>query len=65
MRYTIPFTYRITLIPPVPPVLEFMIARGPIEKKEAYGNLNMGAGFAIFASPKDVRNILDAIPSCV
>lgn len=60
MRHKIPFTYKITTIPPVPPVLEFMIANGPIEKREAYGNLNMGAGFAIFAAPNDVENILNA-----
>jgi phosphoribosylformylglycinamidine cyclo-ligase len=58
MRYATPFTYRITAIPVVPPILEFMIAKGPIKRKEAYGNLNKGAGFAIIAPSKDVGNIL-------
>lgn len=58
MRYTKPFTHRITKIPPVPPILQFMIEKGPIEGKEAYGNLNMGAGFAIFVPIKDVGKVI-------
>ncbi len=58
MRYTKPFTYRIHIIPPVPPVLKFMMEKGPVDEKEAYGNLNMGAGFAIFVPQKDVKKML-------
>jgi phosphoribosylformylglycinamidine cyclo-ligase len=42
-------TYRIHTVPPVPPVLRFMPAaagRGQ-DDREAYGTLNMGAGFAL------------------
>lgn len=57
MRYHAPFTYRITTIPPVPEVLQFMVEKGPIDSKEAYGNLNMGAGYALFIEKKDVEKV--------
>jgi len=58
MRYPKSFTYRITQIPPVPKVLKFMVKHGPLDKKEAYANLNMGAGFAIFVNPKNIAKTL-------
>lgn len=58
MRATQSYTYRITQIPPVPPVLRFMVEKGPVEEKEAYGNLNMGAGFAVFVPEKDVEKVV-------
>jgi len=56
MRHPKPFTYKINKIPPVPKVLQFMVERGPLDPKEAYGSLNMGAGFAIFISKKILIN---------
>jgi len=58
MRYTKPFTYRIHTIPPVPEVLKFICEKGPLDEKEAYGNLNMGAGYAVFVSKKDVEKVI-------
>lgn len=57
MRHTKSLTYLITTIPPVPPVLQFMIEKGPIAENEAYGNLNMGAGYALFAPVADIKLI--------
>jgi phosphoribosylformylglycinamidine cyclo-ligase len=48
MRHPGSFTYRIAALPPVPPVLKFMVDAGHIDLHEAYGSLNMGAGFALF-----------------
>jgi phosphoribosylformylglycinamidine cyclo-ligase len=48
MRAPEPFVYRIERIPEVPPVLEFLRTEGRLSDEEAYGNLNMGAGFALF-----------------
>ncbi len=59
MRHTKPFTYRVTEIPPPHPIFSFMMKHGPIEKQEAYGSLNMGVGFAIYVSKKDVKKVLD------
>lgn len=54
MRYSKQFTYRILSIPSIPELFTFMMKYGPLDIKEAYGNLNMGAGFAIFIPQKDV-----------
>jgi len=48
MRHPAAFTYRITQVPPVPPVLKFIQEEAKLDSAEAYGSLNMGAGFALF-----------------
>lgn len=48
MRHPADFTYRIHTLPPVPPVLSFIQQHAGIDDREAYGSLNMGAGFALF-----------------
>lgn len=58
MRCSKPFTYQITEIPPVPPVLKFIVEKGQVKTSEAYGSLNMGAGFAVYVSEKDVKKTL-------
>ena len=63
MRHQKSLTYRITDLPPVPEVLKFIVEQGKIDEKEAYGNLNMGAGFAIFVPEKNVTQILKLIES--
>jgi phosphoribosylformylglycinamidine cyclo-ligase len=58
MRHKKSLTYKIIDLPPVPEVLKFIVKQGKIDDKEAYGNLNMGAGFAVFVSEKDVDKVL-------
>lgn len=58
MRHRKLLTYRITNLPPVPKVLKFIVKQGKIDDREAYGNFNMGAGFAIFVPEKDVNQVL-------
>lgn len=53
MRHPGRFTYRITEAPPVPEVLRFMVDQTRQTPEEAYGSLNMGAGFALFVRPED------------
>jgi phosphoribosylformylglycinamidine cyclo-ligase len=48
MRHPGAFAYRMHALPPVPPVLDFIRREAGIDAREAYGNLNMGAGFALF-----------------
>jgi phosphoribosylformylglycinamidine cyclo-ligase len=48
MRHAAQFTYRLHGIPAVPEVLSFMQREGRMDAREAYGSLNMGAGFALF-----------------
>ncbi len=59
MRYRKELIYRITNLPPVPKVLKFIVEQGRLDEKEAYGNLNMGAGFAIFVPEKEVSQVLN------
>ena len=58
MRHRKNFTYRITKIPPVPKVLKFMVDKAQMEMGEAYGTLNMGAGYAIYVSQKSVKKVM-------
>ncbi len=53
MRHPGRLTYRMTKLPPVPEVLQFMVDETRQTTEEAYGSLNMGAGFALFVRPED------------
>jgi phosphoribosylformylglycinamidine cyclo-ligase len=53
MRHPAELSYRIRRIPPVPPVLEFLQTQGGMSVRDAYGTLNMGAGFALFMARAD------------
>ncbi|MCK6429037.1 MAG: AIR synthase-related protein [Burkholderiaceae bacterium] len=55
MRHPGAFTYRIHTLPPVPPVLQFIQREAQIDAREAYGNLNMGAGFALYVAAEDAE----------
>lgn len=59
MRHKKELTYKITDLPPVPKVLQFIVEQGKLDEKEAYGNLNMGAGFAIFVPANEVSQVLN------
>ena len=61
MRHTAQLTYRLHAVPPVPTVLEFMRREGQMELREAYGSLNMGAGFALFVAPAHIEATLAAV----
>jgi phosphoribosylformylglycinamidine cyclo-ligase len=63
MRHAADLTYRMHSIPQVPEVLAFMQREGQMAVREAYGSLNMGAGFALFVAPTDVPATLAAVRS--
>lgn len=48
MRARQPFTYRITRLPTVPEVLDFMVRQAEMSPTEAYSTFNMGCGFAVY-----------------
>jgi len=52
MRLNTEFTYQITYLPPVPPVLSFLVEQAGLNDEEAYSTFNMGGGYAVFI-PKD------------
>ena len=55
LRHPKPYTYRVHTVPPVPPVLGFIRQQAGHDAAEAYGTLNMGAGFALFVDAKDAE----------
>ena len=55
MRHPGPFTYRMHTVPDVPAVLRFIQQQAAIDDREAYGNLNTGAGFALFVAAEDAE----------
>jgi phosphoribosylformylglycinamidine cyclo-ligase len=58
MRATQPFAYIIDQIPVPHAVFSFIQEHGPVDEKEAYANLNMGAGFALYVRESDVAKLL-------
>ena len=63
MRHAASLTYRMHAIPAVPEVLAFMQREGQMETREAYGSLNMGAGFALFLAAGEVEAAIAAARS--
>ena len=55
LRHPGAFSYRIHTVPPVPPVLQFIQRHARQDDREAYGTLNMGAGFALFVAAADAE----------
>ena len=53
MRLAEPFVYRVTRLPRILSIFEFLMGRGPIDVREAYATFNMGAGFAVYVDPAD------------
>lgn len=59
MRATQPFTYVIDTLPTQLPIFDFLQQHGPVDDMEAYSNLNMGAGFALYVSEADVEKVIE------
>ncbi len=55
LRHPAALTYRIERLPGVPPVLQFIQQHAHQDDREAYGTLNMGAGFALFVAAGDAE----------
>jgi phosphoribosylformylglycinamidine cyclo-ligase len=64
LRHPGRFTYRIHSVPPVPPVLGFIAREAGHDAAEAYGTLNMGAGFALFVPAAQARQAVDVAERC-
>lgn len=59
MRATQPFTYVIETLPTQLPIFDFIQKHGPVDDAEAYGNLNMGAGFALYMEEDQATQVID------
>lgn len=59
MRATQPLTYIIENLPKQLPIFGFLQQHGPVDDMEAYGNLNMGAGFALYVTEAQATQVID------
>ncbi len=64
LRHPGRFTYRITQVPPVPPVLRFIQQQAQQDDAEAYGTLNMGAGFALYVAADEAERTVQVARDC-
>ena len=58
MRATQPFSYVIETLPTRLPIFDFLQEHGPVDDTEAYGNLNMGAGFALYVTEAEAPQVI-------
>jgi phosphoribosylformylglycinamidine cyclo-ligase len=58
MRHPAELSYHFDRVPPVPPVLQFVQQHAGIDDFEAYGSLNMGAGFAFFVEAAQAQQVV-------
>lgn len=59
LRHPKALGYRIHTLPPVPPVLRYIAQQAGHDAAEAYGTLNMGAGFALFVPAADAQRAVE------
>ncbi|KAF1047262.1 AIR synthase related protein [Xylophilus sp.] len=59
MRHTKALTYRIAAVPPKTAVLDFIQRECRLDDREAYGTLNMGAGFALYVAASDAGRTVE------
>src|SRR5438105_424059 len=64
LRHPSSLTYRITAIPRVPAVLQFIQRHARHDDREAYSTFNMGAGFALFVAAQDAQRTVDVARDC-
>ena len=63
LRHPGDFGYRIERIPEVPAVLRFIQRQARQDDREAYGTLNMGAGFALYVDAADAERCVEVARS--
>ena len=64
LRHPKALGYRIHTVPPVPPVLRFIQQQAGHGAAEAYGTLNMGAGFALYVHGDDAERTVAVARDC-
>lgn len=64
MRAFEPWVYVMNWVPEVQAVFRALQAWGGMSDYEAYGNYNMGAGFAAILSPEDAKKLCAMFTSC-
>ena len=64
LRHPKRLAYRIHTVPPVPPVLRYIQRQAGQDDAEAYGTLNMGAGFALYVHAADAERAVAVAHAC-
>jgi phosphoribosylformylglycinamidine cyclo-ligase len=64
LRHPKALTYRMHNVPPVPPVLRFIQQQAQMDDAQAYGTLNMGAGFALFVPAEHAAQTVAVAHGC-
>lgn len=59
MRPTKQLSYRIERLPPVPPVLGFLVEQASLDAEAAYSTFNMGSGYALYCAPGHGERMVD------
>jgi phosphoribosylformylglycinamidine cyclo-ligase len=59
LRHPKALRYVVNTVPPVPPVLRFIQQQAGHDAAEAYGTLNMGAGFALFVPADQAQRTVE------
>lgn len=58
MRAKAELAYRITALPPAPPVLDFLVSAAGLDAAAAYSTFNMGVGYAIYCAEGSGADVL-------
>jgi phosphoribosylformylglycinamidine cyclo-ligase len=64
LRHPKALSYHIHHVPPVPAVLRFIQQQAQHDAAQAYGTLNMGAGFALFVPAADAARTVAVAQAC-
>jgi phosphoribosylformylglycinamidine cyclo-ligase len=64
LRHPKRLSYHIHTVPPVPAVLRFIQQQARQDDAEAYGTLNMGAGFALFVPAAQAERAVEVARGC-
>lgn len=64
LRHPKELSYRVDTLPWVPPVLRFIAREAGHDAAEAYGTLNMGAGFALFVPADAAARCVEVARGC-
>jgi phosphoribosylformylglycinamidine cyclo-ligase len=59
MRPTKQLSYRIEHLPPVPPVLDFLVEQAGMDAQAAYSTFNMGSGYALYCGAGGGQQVIE------
>jgi phosphoribosylformylglycinamidine cyclo-ligase len=64
MRANQEFSYRLTQVPPVPEIFNFIAEQAGNDTPDMYGNYNMGAGYAVYVPTGQAAKVQEIAKQC-